>query len=280
MSKRKTDMCLAIFSCNGFHRRDPADLSCPGKNFDVKWGPEEHRDRIKRVPAEGGIGMLKVFAADTSCFSDPVLRDGALAALSPHRREKVLRARRDQDRRLSLGAGAVLDIALASAGLREREVRLDWNSHGKPCLADHPELRFNLSHSGRFSVCALSDQEVGVDVEEAGEVREELIRRVCTERELAAMAGLDPEHRQDRFFQLWTAKESFLKYLGTGLGRPVRGVEVEPEPAASLSLDGRPQAVALFQRKLEGHWFAVCAAEGQTAEWKLLTERGLRSWFL
>jgi len=224
--------------------------------------------------------MLKVFTADTTCFLNPDLRDGALAALSPQRREKVLRARREQDQRLSLGAGAVLDLALASEGLREREVRLDRNSRGKPCLAGRPELRFNLSHSGRFAVCALSDQEVGADVEEIGKVREALFRRVCTLRELAAMEGLDPEHRQDRFFQLWTAKESFLKYLGTGLSRPPREVEVELEPAASLSLEDRPQAVALFQRKAEGHWFAVCAPKGQAPEWKLLTENELKSWFL
>lgn len=224
--------------------------------------------------------MLRVFAADTSCFSDPALRDRALAALSPQRRDKVARARREWDKLLSLGAGAVLDLSLASVGLREREARLSWNSHGKPCLADYPELRFNLSHSGRFAVCALSDREVGVDVEQAREAGEALLRRVCTQRELAAMEALEPERRQDRFFQLWTAKESFLKYLGTGLSRPVRGVEVELEPAPSLSWEGRPQAVALFQRKLEGHWFAVCAPEGQAVEWRLVTEQELRDWFL
>lgn len=224
--------------------------------------------------------MLRVFALDTSCLSDPSLRDKTFAALSPQRRDKAARPRRERDKRLSLGAGAVLDLALASAGLREREARLSWNSHGKPRLADRPELRFNLSHSGRFAVCALSDREVGVDVEEAREAGEALFRRVCTQRELAAMEGLEPERRQDRFFQLWTAKESFLKYLGTGLSRPAKGVEVELEPALSLSWEGRPQAVALFQRKLEGHWFAVCTPEGQTAEWRLVTEQELRDWFL
>ena len=64
----------------------------------------------------------------------------------------------------------------------------------------------------------------------------------------------------ERFFRLWTLKESVMKAVGKGLALPPSGFSVLPltrgEPI-------RTEAGALFGRStpLDGYWLSVCAAE-------------------
>ena len=85
--------------------------------------------------------------------------------LSNERLSKSSSFRNADDRVRSLCAGWALDAALRTVGLRERDVTVVYDDHGKPVLQDHPHLHFSLSHSGEWAVCALSDTPVGVDVE-------------------------------------------------------------------------------------------------------------------
>ena len=81
---------------------------------------------------------------------------------------------------------------------------MDRGSRGKPFFPDFPHIHFNLSHSGGLALCALSDGEVGVDIELVGPRDPRLPRRVLSEDEYrwyAAHGGdwggllqpLDPE---------------------------------------------------------------------------------------
>ena len=135
--------------------------------------------------------------------------------LSKERLSKAASFRNADDRVRSLRAGWALDAALRTVGLRERDVTVVYDDHGKPVLQDHPHLHFSLSHSGEWAVCALSDVPVGVDVE--------LIRPIDAARlvnrwlpaEQAAEWETDPSI--ERFFKLWTRRESLLKAQGVGL---------------------------------------------------------------
>ena len=88
---------------------------------------------------------------------------------------------------------------------------------GKPYAENAPH--FNLSHSGDWLLCAVSDAPVGVDIEAPREVSPALIRRTCTPEEQAFLAD-----HPGCFLQLWTAKEAYLKYLGTGITGDLRKV--------------------------------------------------------
>ncbi len=91
-------------------------------------------------------------------------------------------------------------------------------AQGKPYAEHAPH--FNLSHSGDWLLCAVSDTPVGVDIERPRKVSPALIRRVCTPAELAFLAG-----QPERFLQVWTAKEAYLKYLGTGIRCDLRKID-------------------------------------------------------
>lgn len=117
---------------------------------------------------------------------------------------------------------------------------------GKPYFKGHPELHFNLSHSGEFVLCALSDAPVGVDIEVIRPRKEGLpaysFKGENYERYLAL--GGDWE----AFYTLWTEVESIIKYTGEGL-RAYRRAEL-PDGCmiTNLSGDGWKGAICAHER--------------------------------
>ena len=98
---------------------------------------------------------------------------------------------------------------------------------GKPYVEGLSGVFFNISHSGNYVVCAVADREVGVDIERRGTVRLAVARRFFHPDELADLERLSGKERDIRFFDYWSAKEAFLKYVGTGLARPLSSFRVE-----------------------------------------------------
>ena len=56
-------------------------------------------------------------------------------------------------------------------------------SRGKPFLPQFPDLHLSVSHSGEWFVCAISNQPVGIDLQEhtllRGETQEQALTRYC-----------------------------------------------------------------------------------------------------
>lgn len=98
------------------------------------------------------------------------------------------------------------------------------NEHGKPFFADHPQLHFNLSHSGTFALCALDDSPVGVDIEVIRPHHPRLAERICSPTELAWVTAQPDSHRA--LLSLWTKKEARVKQDGRGLTVPLREIAV------------------------------------------------------
>ncbi len=88
------------------------------------------------------------------------------------------------------------------------------NASGKPYFEDSSLGCFSISHSGTLSVAAHGALVIGVDVECIDKARNfcGIADRFFTEREL------DIFHKSgdtaERFFEIWTKKEAYVKYLG------------------------------------------------------------------
>lgn len=91
--------------------------------------------------------------------------------------------------------------------------KLELGPYGKPFLPGGPE--FNISHSRGYVAVAISDQPVGLDMELVRSYHEKLPERIFSPGELEWFQRRG-RTRVD-FFTLWTLKESYYKYLGTGL---------------------------------------------------------------
>lgn len=105
--------------------------------------------------------------------------------------------------------------------LTSEDYRIDRGEKGKPFIVGVENVFFNISHSGDYVVCAVSDREIGIDIEKRAKARMEVAGRFFHGEEVAQLKMLE-EYKQDQlFFNYWSVKESFLKYIGTGLTRPL-----------------------------------------------------------
>lgn len=168
---------------------------------------------------------IRLFAAEVTVLEEETAFACALASVDERRREKVLRMRRAEDRRLSLCAGLLLREALRLCGAPEG-LRIAEGEHGKPYFPDAPQWHFNLSHSGRYALCAVGDIKVGCDIEQIGTGGLALARRFFAPEETARLeADADPT----AFTRLWTLKESYIKAIGAGLSCPLNSFSIRAD---------------------------------------------------
>ena len=124
-------------------------------------------------------------------------------------------------------------------------VQLTRGRRGRPQLAGHSTLDFNVSHTcGKALIgiaCALPvGARIGVDVEH-GERRvnaDGLSRKFLTERERGSLAPLTDDDRRRGFLRLWTCKEAMSKATGDALSAPFRQLDIATE--GGLLLAGGP----------------------------------------
>ena len=118
--------------------------------------------------------------------------------------------------------------SLLSRALKELEIDYVPNvtpvvlgAHGKPSLAEHPGVHFNISHADGIAAVTVSEHECGIDCERVREYDPRVMKRVCTEAEQALINSAPEDGRELLFFRLWTLKEAYVKALGRGLSFPL-----------------------------------------------------------
>lgn len=194
---------------------------------------------------QDNLPVCVIAAADISCLEEEAVFLQAYHSVSDERRSKVDRLKVPADKRRSLGAGILLNAVLAQFhsdtvtgrtgvlkknilkvdlinALEQYDAGLDYETaqmpQGKPYFVLHPQLHFNLSHSGRYAVCVLSDTPVGIDIEGSRTFRNALAKRFFSEAECGWIKQAAEKQAQEcRFFRLWTLKEAYGKATGRGL---------------------------------------------------------------
>lgn len=191
--------------------------------------------------------MIRVLCMDISGLDEADYRK-LYEKASLERKSRADRYRRQEDALRCVTADALLCFALGTDAYTVKTTR-----DGKPFMKGRADFYYNLSHSGRWVVLAFGDSEVGVDVEQ-----------IRTDTDIEAIASRffspeeqryvleDPAQSRCRFFEVWTEKESYVKYLGTGLKKCMPSFSV-------LSLKSE---VRFHQRELPGGYcLSLCTTE-------------------
>ena len=104
-----------------------------------------------------------------------------------------------------------------------KKIPIAYNQYGKPFFKSLKNNFFNISHSKDKIFIAISDKEIGVDVEyKKNDVSlcMKIAKRFYSDYEYELMKERFDKNEKDcvdLFYRLWTIRESFVKYLGTGL---------------------------------------------------------------
>lgn len=92
--------------------------------------------------------------------------DRMMAAVSAEKREKCRRFYHKEDAHRTLIGDMLIRTAAAKAyGLDPAGISFSVQEYGKPYIPALPDMHFNISHSGRWIVCAVDSKPIGIDIE-------------------------------------------------------------------------------------------------------------------
>ena len=194
---------------------------------------------------------MTIYAIDcTPWLAEDAIVD-ALPYLDDKRRNRIRRLRVPLKRAQCVTAGLLLTKALGKDGTAPL---LTYGENGKPYLADHPDTYFSITHSDKWVFLAVADCEIGIDAQMPRKVCPRLAARSTSPEELSWVK----EDTEPHFTRLWTMKEAYLKYTGTGLTIPIREVTISVPPT-----DGYDEENCCYWSLLsyEGIPLSVCSAK-------------------
>lgn len=147
--------------------------------------------------------------------------DRLLRFVSEEKRRIILGCSDEIAKKESLYAHIALRIVIQREyGISINEIAIVTDEMGKPYVAGHPEIHFNISHTDALIVIALSDVEVGVDVQTELCPNTKIIKRFFTAKECDYVYS-DDKNIAMRFAEIWTKKEAYIKCSGIGLRTPL-----------------------------------------------------------
>lgn len=169
------------------------------------------------------------------------------------------------------------------ADVAPEEWRFEANSYGRPRIgggnAPFGPLEFSLSHTaGMIAVAVSAFAEIGIDVERSdrADVGPEIASRYFAPAEIDELEGMSPERKRERFFELWTLKEAYVKARGMGLTLPLDRFRFRQDAAGEVAIEfderfgDEPGGWRFFSLRRGNHRVAV-AARSPAAERPALT---------
>lgn len=159
--------------------------------------------------------------------------DALLQQLPEWRMRYAMTYRRPVDRYLCAKSYLLLCELLSKHYGMEAQPEFSCGENGKPFIGGCPQVHFNISHCAGGIICAVGDEELGVDIEMA-QFDEELAKSVLSPDEYADVVSA--QWPDVRFAEYWTMKESLLKLYGKGLQDDMKGVLLS-EDNVSFKLD-------------------------------------------
>lgn len=138
-------------------------------------------------------------------------------------RKQILRYQFWQDRQRSLLGHLLSRYAIIQEyALTNKEIQIRRHAYGKPYIKDYSQIHYNISHSGEWVVVAIGKSPIGIDVENRREDWDLIGERVFSESE-----KYWSQNSYKRKAILWTIKEAYVKYLGTGLSKSLNSFSID-----------------------------------------------------
>jgi 4'-phosphopantetheinyl transferase len=150
--------------------------------------------------------------------------DMLLPFVSAEKQDRIKKFHFFRDARNCLLGDVLSRIELCrAAGSSNNQLEISLNPYGKPFLKNNPHMHFNISHNNHYIACVVSDKPVGIDIELIKPVDVTIARRFFTPDETAYIMNGE---RELRFYEIWTKKESHIKWDGRGLHKPLTSFSV------------------------------------------------------
>jgi 4'-phosphopantetheinyl transferase len=139
--------------------------------------------------------------------------------LSKERLNKIIQYRFEIDKKIS----AISELLLKYALKKEYDIRgnlyIAYSATGKPFLEGTNNIFFNLSHCREGVACVISDNPIGIDIQNFVDCDMNLLNIVCSSEEITELKN--SSDIKNEFIRLWTVKEAYVKCIGEGITEKV-----------------------------------------------------------
>ena len=168
---------------------------------------------IKKILYRRFLNMLLCFLENNIRFSE---YSALMRFVSPERITKINSYIHEKDKILSLMAELIARYDICRKGIADNDsIKFSNGEYGKPFLENNTDYHFSYSHTEGCIAFASDSREIGADVELCRETDLGFTEFILTadEKEYIKKSS----DRISDFYRIWTAKESYLKYLGIGM---------------------------------------------------------------
>ena len=170
---------------------------------------------------------MEVYYFDIEPLRNKAIFNSQIENITEGRLERIEKSQSTADTLRLMGSGLMINF-IKTKYFVDSDVATD--KHGKPYFVNS-DLKFNLSHSGRYVVAAVSDYEIGIDIQKKKADKHRIAEKNFLQGECAYInAGANDEERHQRFCEVWTLKEAYLKNIGMGLRKPLNSFEIVFRP--------------------------------------------------
>lgn len=221
------------------------------------------------------ITLMDITPLLDSLLSEQQLYRKAFSLVTATRQEKILKLGTDKARCCSLAAGLLFNYTVGRFVNHSSDTKLPpistspqivsaqtavvfYNPQyhfetavlpdGKPYFPSRPGLFFNLSHSGHYAACIVSDHACGIDIEGGRNVKLSVAKRFFSDFEYHWIADTKaPALQEQRFLRLWTLKEAYAKTTGHGIAKEISQAVYTPVPESDVLTFANPVYNAQYE---------------------------------
>ncbi|MEI4830696.1 4'-phosphopantetheinyl transferase superfamily protein [Bacillus sp. FJAT-53711] len=142
--------------------------------------------------------------------------------ISSERVNNIKRFKFEEDKiRSILGELLVRYTICKNSNIENSDIYFKKNEFGKPYIDCNYGIYFNLSHSGSYLICAISNQNIGIDIEKIQDIDIAIAHNFFCDSEYDEIASAPESKKYECFYSYWCLKESYIKYIGKGLTIPL-----------------------------------------------------------
>lgn len=206
---------------------------------------------------------MKIYTVKISNISQEKLNNLCLL-IDSEKKYKVKKFINKRDKiRTLIGGILIRTIIGEELKIGDKYIKFNKNQYGKPYLKDYANFNFNISHSGEYVVCAVDNKPIGIDVEEIKHIKyEEIAKNFFATKEFDDILNQDLEFQLNRFYEMWTLKESYIKCCGQGLSIPLKSFSIEVDQYENIKVvsnnEYKEHVFKLLDIEL-GYKVAVCS---------------------